>query len=330
MAATDTDKDIARFTELTRALRDEIRKVFVGQDEVVDGVLTCVIAGGHVLLEGVPGLGKTLLIRTLAQALDLQFSRVQFTPDLQPKDIIGAIQLIRDDNGSERRVFEPGPLFSNIVLADEVNRATPRTQSALLEAMAEYNVTVGRETHRLPSPYFVLATQNPLEQDGTYPLPEAQLDRFMYKLIVGYPTLEQLDEIMNRTLSPSKVEVKRVMGRDEVLELRDVSQRVGIAPSLQKFALRVLQATHPLEKSAPDLVKKFVREGASPRAGQAILASARVRALMRGEPMVTEQDIVASAVPALRHRLILNFEGEAEGVNRDELIRHLIEKTPRT
>jgi MoxR-like ATPase len=196
--------------------------------------------------------------------------------------------------------------------------------------MAEYNVTVGRETHKLPSPYFVLATQNPLEQDGTYPLPEAQLDRFMYKLIVGYPTLEQLDEIMNRTLSPSKVEVKRVMGRNEVLELRAVSQRVGIVPSLQKFALRVLQATHPLEKTAPDLVKKFVREGASPRAGQAILSSARVRALMRGEPMVTEQDIIASAVPSLRHRLILNFEGEAEGINRDDLIRHIIEMTPRT
>lgn len=332
MTATDTAAtraEIENFATATQRLRDEVGRVIVGHQGVVDGVIVCAIAGGHVLLEGVPGLGKTLLVRTLAEALDLTFSRVQFTPDLQPKDIIGTVQIMRGEHGEERREFEPGPLFANIVLADEVNRATPRTQSALLEAMAEQSVTVGRQTHRLESPFLVLATQNPLEQDGTYPLPEAQLDRFQFKLQVTFPSLDQLDEIMNRTLSGQSPRVSRVMTRDQLLELRAVVRRVGITPSLQRFALKVLERTHPQTPDAPPIVKQYVREGASPRGGQALLQAARVTALMRGEPMVAEADIVANVLPSLRHRIILNFEGEAEGVARDEILRTIVEKTPR-
>ncbi len=325
-----TEKEIARFAELTGALRSEVQKMIVGHGNVIDGVIMCTIAGGHVLLEGVPGLGKTLLVRTLAQALDLTFSRIQFTPDLQPKDIIGGIQIARDDDGHERRVFEPGPVFANIVLADEINRATPRTQSALLEAMAERSVTVGRVTHELESPFFVLATQNPLEQDGTYPLPEAQLDRFQFKLFVESPSLDELDEIMTRTISGKHPEVGSVMTRDQLLELRTVATRVAITPSIQRYALRILQRTHPQLDDAPGVVKRYVREGASPRGGQAILSAARVNALMRGEPVVAEQDVLACVVPSLRHRIILNFEGEAEGVQRDDVLREIIDSTPRT
>ncbi|MCB9521516.1 MAG: AAA family ATPase [Myxococcales bacterium] len=323
------EQKIARFTELTGRLRAEVQKVIVGHDTVIDGVLICVLSGGHVLLEGVPGLGKTLLVRTLARALDLDFRRVQFTPDLQPKDIIGAVQIARDESGEERRVFERGPIFANIVLADEVNRATPRTQSALLEAMAERSVTVGTTSHALEEPFFVLATQNPLEQDGTYPLPEAQLDRFQYKLNVGFPTLDELDTIMTRTLSGEEPTVDRVMSRTELLELRAVAREVGITPSLQRFALRILQRTHPTTDGAPDVVRRYVREGASPRGGQAILATARVRALMRGEAVVAESDVIASVKPALRHRVILNFEGEAEGVERDAVLDAIVTGTAR-
>ncbi len=333
MTAVDlqaTEAEITRFAEATKRLRDEIGKVIVGHRNVVDGVMICAIAGGHVLLEGVPGLGKTLLVRTLAEALDLTFSRIQFTPDLQPKDIIGTLQIVRDDAGHERREFEPGPIFANLVLADEVNRATPRTQSALLEAMAERSVTVGRNTHRLEQPFLVLATQNPLEQDGTYPLPEAQLDRFQFKLHVTFPTLDELDEIMNRTIRGEGAEVARVMTREELLALRDVVRRVGITPSLQRFALRVLQATHPTVDGAPDIVKRYVREGSSPRGGQALLQAARVSALMRGEPMVSEADIVANVLPSLRHRILLNFEGEAEGIDRDGILTAIVEQTSRS
>ena len=321
--------DIDRFADLTQRLRDEIGRLIVGHADVVDGVLMCALAGGHVLLEGVPGLGKTLLVRTLAGALQLDFSRIQFTPDLQPKDIIGGIQIARGDDGHEMRVFEPGPIFANIVLADEVNRATPRTQSALLEVMAERSVTVGRTTHELQAPFFVLATQNPLEQDGTYPLPEAQLDRFQFKLNVSFPSLDDLDEIMNRTISGSTPEVKPVMTRDELLELRGVARRVEIAPNLQRWALKMLQRTHPQIDGAPEPVKRYVREGASPRGGQAILSAARVHALMRGEPAVAADDILACLTPSLRHRIILNFEGEAEGVDRDEVLQAIIDATPR-
>lgn len=325
-----THAEIERFAERTQALRAEVQKVIVGHGEVIDGVITCLLAGGHVLLEGVPGLGKTLLVRTLADALDLGFSRIQFTPDLQPKDIIGADQIVQGETGSESRAFVPGPIFSNIVLADEVNRATPRTQSALLEAMAEKNVTVGRTTHTLERPFFVLATQNPLEMDGTYPLPEAQLDRFQFKLEVRFPSLDELDEIMTRTIGGTTPSAARVMTREQLFDLQEVAKRVAIAPSMQRYALRILQRTHPNLPDAPDDVRRFVREGASPRGGQAILTAARIHALMRGEPMVAESDIVAAALPALRHRLILNFEGEAEGIERDALLQAIIRSTPRS
>ena len=323
-----TEEEITRFAAQTKKLRDEIQKVIVGQGEIIDGVLMCMLSGGHVLLEGVPGLGKTLLVRTLATALQLDFSRIQFTPDLQPKDIIGGVQIGQSADG-ERRFFEPGPIFSHVVLADEVNRATPRTQSALLEAMAERSVTVGRKTHVLEHPFFVLATQNPLEQDGTYPLPEAQLDRFHFKLNVEFPSLDELDEIMTRTISGVSVQAEAVMKREEVLELRKLARKVAITPSIQRFALRILQGTHPSTPNAIDLVKQYVREGASPRGGQAILSTAKIHALMRGEPVVAVQDILACTLPALRHRILLNFEGEAEGIKTNDVIQAIIKATKR-
>ncbi len=326
---TATDREITEFAELTGRLRSEVQKMIVGHGDVIDGVVTCLLAGGHVLLEGVPGLGKTLLVRTLSEALDLEFSRIQFTPDLQPKDIIGGVQIARDENGHEKRVFESGPIFSNIVLADEVNRATPRTQSALLEAMAERSVTVGRTTHKLEAPFFVMATQNPLEMDGTYPLPEAQLDRFQFKLNVHSPSLDELDEIMNRTISGVSPTVSPAMNRDELLRLRDVARRVVITPSMQRYALKILQGTHPELETSHEDVRRFVREGASPRGGQAILSAARIRALMRGDAAVSEDDVRHCALPSLRHRIILNFEGEAEGVSRDDLLATVIKNTSR-
>jgi MoxR-like ATPase len=318
------------FSERVAALRDEVGRVVVGQQPVIDGVIACLLSGGHALLEGVPGIGKTLLVRVLAQAVDLQFARVQFTPDLQPKDIIGSVQIGRDEHGEERRFFEPGPIFTHVLLADEVNRATPRTQSALLEAMAERSVTVGRTTHTLEEPFFVLATQNPLEMDGTYPLPEAQLDRFQLKLHVGYPNLEELDAIMMRTLHGRQVEVRKVLDRPTLLELREIASQVSILPSVQRYALRMLQATHPGSPWAPEGIRRFVREGASPRGGQAILRTARVFALFRGEPVVSTADVRAAFVPALRHRLILSFEGEAEGIRPDSLLDAIVEKTSTT
>lgn len=324
-----TARAIESFAEKTQRLREAVARRIVGQKDVIDGVITCVITGGHVLLEGVPGLGKTLLVRTLAEALSLDFSRIQFTPDLQPKDILGTTQIIRTEDGSERRVFERGPIFGHLVLADEVNRATPRTQSALLEAMAERSVTAGTTTHRLEEPFLVLATQNPLEQDGTYPLPEAQLDRFQFKLEVPFPTLDELDEIMTRTVTSTLPPVEAVLTRDELLALRTVVAQVAVTPSVQRWALTVLHRTHPTSEGAPPGIRRYVREGASPRGGQAILAAARVRALLRGESVVTEDDVRAVLRPALRHRLVLNFEGEAENVKRDALIEEVASSTKR-
>lgn len=327
---TVTAQELDAASRQLQTLRDALKTMIVGHEAVVDGVLMCVVAGGHALLEGVPGLGKTLLVRTLAQALGLSFSRIQFTPDLQPKDIIGTLQILRDDAGEERRAFDPGPIFANLVLADEINRATPRTQSALLEAMAEGSVTVGRVTHTLEAPFFVLATQNPLEQDGTYPLPEAQLDRFLFKLQVRFPSLDELDEIMRRTISGDTPQVPTVMTRDALLSLQSIARRIAIAPSQQRWALRMLQRTHPTVDEAPAQVRRYLREGASPRGGQAILAAARVSALLRGEAMVADADIQRCVGPALRHRVLLNFEGEAEGIDRDDLIAEIVRTTPRS
>jgi MoxR-like ATPase len=316
------------FREQFIATRDEIAKVVVGQSSIVDGVLTCLFTGGNVLLEGVPGLGKTLLIRTLSQALSLDFSRIQFTPDLMPADITGT-EVVQETEQGRRFVFEKGPVFAQIVLADEINRATPKTQSAMLEAMQERSVTVGGETHNLPRPFFVMATQNPLEQEGVYPLPEAQLDRFFFKLLVGYSSRAELAEILVRTTRGDQPEVKPVLDAETILEHQRLVRRVAIADHVQDYAVRLVLATHPDGEFATPLVNQFVRVGASPRAAQAIVLAAKCRALVNARPTVSIDDIQDVALPALRHRVVINFEGEAEGVTPDRVVRNIVETLPK-
>jgi MoxR-like ATPase len=319
---------VKRFREDMQRVRDEIGKVIVGQEDVVFNVLTCLMADGHVLLEGVPGLGKTMLVRTISTVMDLGFSRVQFTPDLQPTDIIGTQLAVEDEQGRLRFDFQPGPIFANLILADEINRATPKTQSAMLEAMAERSVTVGNNTMKLDPPFIVLATQNPLEQEGTYPLPEAQLDRFMFKLIVRFPTLDELDTIMDRTTKGHDAKASVVINKPRLLEMRDEVRNVEIARPVQRYALRLLRATHPDMNESTPMVKQFVRNGGSPRGAQTMLLTAKVQAMMDGRYHVSPQDIQHCAMPALRHRMILNFEGEAEGVNTDDILDEILKKVP--
>ncbi|HYQ18171.1 MAG TPA: MoxR family ATPase, partial [Polyangiaceae bacterium] len=308
-------EEVQAFQKQVGALREEIGRVIVGNREVVDGVITCVLAGSHALLEGVPGLGKTMLVRTLAEALALEFSRIQFTPDLMPADIIGTVVVEESaQGGASKFEFRKGPLFSNIVLADEVNRATPKTQSALLEAMQEHRVTVGRTTYQLEEPYFVLATQNPLEMEGTYPLPEAQLDRFFYKLMVPFPSREELHTIIDRTTTDHDAKVSPVLTKDEILSMQKLVRRVPVAKHVQDYAIRVVLATHPGAAEATELVKRFVRTGASPRGVQAVLLAAKIRALFAGRFAASLEDVQKAALPALRHRILRSFEGEAEGV----------------
>ena len=319
----NTNDGIRAFAEKYEKLRGEIAQEMIGQADVVEHLLLAVIAGGNVLLEGVPGLGKTHLVRVLSKVMDLPFSRIQFTPDLMPADITGTNILVRTENGNEFR-FQEGPLFSAIVLADEINRATPKTQAALLEAMQEHSVTVAGETRRLPEPYFVLATQNPVEQEGTYPLPEAQLDRFMFKILVPFPSLEELGGIMNLTVGESGKQAKRVMGAEELLEMRETARRVPIASSVQEFALKLVLATHPEREDAPEIARKYLRFGASPRAAQAILSTARVRALNQGRYNVSFDDIRYVAPACLRHRLALNFTAVTEGRDMEGIVKELI------
>jgi MoxR-like ATPase len=328
---TDADQareEVVDFQRRIGALREEIGRVIVGNRDVIDGVLSCMLGSSHALLEGVPGLGKTMLVRTLAGVLGLEFSRIQFTPDLMPADIIGTVVLDEGTSGARTLEFRKGPIFANIVLADEVNRATPKTQSALLEAMQEHRVTVGRTTHVIEEPYFVLATQNPLEMEGTYPLPEAQLDRFFYKLEVPFPSRDELHAIIDRTTSTQHAEVKRVLTREEILQMQALVRRVPVARHVQDYAIRVLQATHPNGEEAPDLVKRFVRTGGSPRGAQAMLLGAKVRALFDGRFAASIDDVKATALPALRHRVLLSFEGEAEGVAADRVIAEILKKLP--
>ncbi len=320
----NTNESVSRFAERYAKIRGEIAREMIGQEDVVEHLLLAVVAGGNVLLEGVPGLGKTHLVRVLSKALDLPFSRIQFTPDLMPADITGTNILIRTEEGSSFR-FQAGPLFSSIVLADEINRATPKTQAALLEAMQEHSVTVAGETMRLPEPYFVLATQNPVEQEGTYPLPEAQLDRFLFKVLVPFPTLKELGGIMNLTLGGETQETRKAAGADELLDMRETARQVPVADSVQESALRLVLATHPEQADAPEVTRKYLRFGASPRAAQAILSTARVRALEEDRYNVSYEDIRYVAPACLRHRLALNFAAVTEGREMESIVRELVE-----
>ncbi|MFD1175228.1 AAA family ATPase [Paenibacillus puldeungensis] len=312
------------WSETIASVREQISRVIVGQQEAVEQILWCVFAGGHALLEGIPGLGKTMLVRTVAEALDLSFSRIQFTPDLMPSDITGTNVIRFGLQGGADTVFQPGPVFSSIVLADEINRATPKTQSALLEAMQEQTVTVGGETRHLPQPFFVLATQNPLENEGTYPLPEAQLDRFLLKIQVGYPSPEELKEIVRRTTVANQPRAEKVATAKQLLEIRQASKEVLLADEVLEFGVRLLMMTHPEEKEAPDSVRSYVRFGSGPRGIQSIISAAKVRAISKGRMHVSTGDIKAVAMPALRHRLFLNFEGQAIGVSTDRIIEDVL------
>jgi MoxR-like ATPase len=316
---------VQEFVASFEGLRAEVEKVIVGHREIINHVLIGMFAGGHVLLEGVPGLGKTLLIKTLAEGLELSFSRIQFTPDLMPADIIGTNIIVEDTDGRKRFQFQQGPIFAHILLADEINRATPKTQSALLEGMQEASVTVGGVSRPLPGPFFVLATQNPIEMEGTYPLPEAQLDRFLLKLRVRFPAIEELNTIIDRTTQARPVSVERVMSGAKVMAFRELIREVPIADHVRDLASTIIMATHPLWEHSPEPARRFIRYGASPRGAQALVLGAKVRALTEGRFNVSVDDLRALAAPALRHRIILNFEGEAEGVDTDVLIAQIVQ-----
>ncbi len=313
--------ELDRFREDFQRLRTEIGKVIVGQLDIVDGVLLGLVTGGHVLLEGVPGLGKTLLVRTLASVLDTRFSRIQFTPDLMPADLIGTNVMLEAEAGGSRHFrFEPGPIFANVVLADEINRATPKTQSALLEAMQERSVTVAGTTHRLEEVFFVMATQNPLEMEGTYPLPEAQLDRFMFKLLVPFPTTDQIETILDRTTESSSPETNRLFEASRVLEMGRLARRIPISEEVRRFAIHVVMSTHPEHELASPLAQRFVRFGSSPRGAQAIILAAKITAILDQRYHVSRADVRAVAANCLRHRILLNFEGQAEDIKTDAIV----------
>jgi MoxR-like ATPase len=316
-----------QFRDSHQRIREEIQKVIVGQDDVIGHVLSAIIVGGHVLLEGVPGLGKTHLVKTISEVLDIRFSRIQFTPDLMPADIMGTNLIVETPGGGKEFRFQPGPVFANIVLADEINRATPKTQSALLEAMQEQSVTTGGEIRRLDQPFFVMATQNPIEMEGTYPLPEAQLDRFFFKVTVGFPSLEELEAIVDRTTGAKAARAEKVISRDELLAMRELVREVPVAPEVRNFAMRLVLATHPGSPHATEMVRKYVRYGASPRGAQTLMLAAKASGMLDGRYHAGFADVKQAVLPGLRHRIILNFEGEAEGVKADDVLREIVEKT---
>ena len=305
-------------------LRSEISRVIVGQTDILDDTLIALIGGGHVLLEGVPGLGKTLTVRTLASALQLDFRRIQFTPDLMPADLIGTQVLSETADGRRVFDFQKGPLFTNILLADEINRATPKTQSALLESMQEHSVTVAGATHRLSEPFFVMATQNPLEMEGTYPLPEAQLDRFFAKLLVRYPQPADLEIILDRTTGTSQPTVTPVLSGARILEMSALARQIPIAKEIQRYAIALVTATHPEQQTSSETARRYIRYGSSPRGLQALILGAKIRAILDGRCHVATADLQQMALPVLRHRIILNFEGQAEGISTDDVIRRIM------
>lgn len=321
-----SEKQIREIIDAINSVEAEIGKAIIGQKDIVRQVLISVLAGGNVLLEGVPGLGKTQLVKTLAKVMDMSFSRIQFTPDLMPADVMGTNIIVKDENSNSRFDFQRGPVFANLVLADEINRATPKTQSALLEAMQEQTVTVGKVTYHLPQPFLVLATQNPIEMEGTYPLPEAQMDRFLFKLSVLFPSFEELKDIVDITTTNKAVELNKVIDGESILEMRKIIREVPIAKPVQEYALRVVMGTHPEIEGASEGAKRYIRFGASPRAAQAIITSSRARALMEGRYNVSFEDIKYVAYPSLRHRFFLNFDAIADGVTTDGLIDQLLEE----
>jgi len=328
--AEDLSQEVSRFGTDFRRLQAEIAKEVVGYQEIVERVLTCLFSGGHCLLEGVPGLGKTLLVRTLSQALDVSFSRVQFSPDLMPADIVGTNVLVISDEGQKTFRFEKGPIFANVVLADEINRATPKTQAALLEAMQEHAVTAGGTRYSIEEPFFVLGTQNPIDMEGTYPLPEAQVDRFLFKLHVGYLGEEELLTVIDRTTSTAKAVIEPVLSPERIHAMRHLVRQVAVAEHVKRTAVRLARATQPTNDAAPDAIKRYVKFGASPRGILSLILGGKVRALLDGRTHLACEDLRAVFKPALRHRVILNFEGEAEHKTSDELLDAVLEAVPDT
>ena len=324
----ETQQVCDQFRSDFKTLRDEIGKVIVGNDDIIRGTLICLIGGGHVLLEGVPGLGKTMLVRTLADALHLKFSRVQFTPDLMPADLLGTNVVLETPDKQKKFEFQQGPIFTNVLLADEINRATPKTQSALLEAMQEHTVTIAGHTYKLPEPFFVLATQNPLEMEGTYPLPEAQLDRFFSKLIVKFPTLNELETILDRTTEAKSPRAQPVLAGDRILAMSQLIRQIPIADDVRRYGLSLVLATHPDHATAPDVTKRYVRYGSSPRGAQSLILAAKILAILDGRYHVARDDIRAIALNVLRHRIILNFEGQAEGIQTDAVVEGILKSVP--
>jgi MoxR-like ATPase len=325
----ETEKSIQQFRQTFESLQAEIGKVIVGHRDIVDNTLISLFGGGHVLLEGVPGLGKTLLVRTLSEVLDLSFNRIQFTPDLMPADILGTNMVMETPEGRRQFEFQAGPIFAHLILADEINRATPKTQSAMLEAMQEKQVTAGGELRRLDAPFFVLATQNPIDQEGTYPLPEAQLDRFFFKLLVGYPSAEDLTEVLSRTTEGDRPAIGKVIDGAQLLEFMKLVREVPVASHVKDYAVRLVLATHPRTDTAVPIANQYLRFGSSPRGAQTLMLAGKVRALTQGRFNVSFEDIETVAKAALRHRLILNFEAEAEGITTDHIIDQVLKEVPK-
>ncbi|MFD3158562.1 AAA family ATPase [Haloimpatiens sp. FM7330] len=318
------ESQVKEIVDKIKEVQDEVGKAIIGQKDVINQVIIGILSGGNILLEGVPGLGKTQLVKTMAKVMDLSFSRIQFTPDLMPADVVGT-NIIVKDNEKGRFEYQKGPVFANLVLADEINRATPKTQSALLEAMQEMTVTVGRNTYKLPQPFMVLATENPIEMEGTYPLPEAQLDRFLFKLNVNFPTLEELEGIIDVTVTNKNIELNKIIDGNEILRIREIIKEIPIAKPVKQYALKAVLATHPENEDSPEISKKYIRFGASPRAAQAIISTARVRAFIQGRYNVSFDDIKYVAYPALRHRFFLNFDAIADKITTDKIITEILE-----